>query len=103
AEDKKVLEQLAGIDRALLPPDEQLNYDLFARQYRLAVEGYQYQTYLIPINQRGGIQAVSENAELIRFDEERDYRDWLTRLNSFDTYMDQTITLLREGIKTGMV
>lgn len=103
AEDKNVLEQLAAIDRDLLSLDEQLNYDLFAREYRLAVEGHQYQTYLMPMNQRGGIQTASELVEVLRFEDLKDYQDWLARLNSLDTYMDQTIALLRESIKIGMV
>ena len=33
----------------------------------------------------------------LRFDDEQSYRDWIARLESFGTYMDQTIALLRHG------
>src|SRR6266850_1824774 len=42
AGNQAALSQLARIDRAALPAAEQLNYDLFQRQYALAVEGFRF-------------------------------------------------------------
>jgi uncharacterized protein (DUF885 family) len=58
---------------------------------------------LIPLNQRGGIQTADELADALRFQTVKDYEDWLARLNSFPVYMEQTIGLMRAGIKARML
>ncbi len=103
AHDQQTVERLGQIPREALPPADQLNYDLFQRQYRLAVEGYRFGLRFIPIDQRSGIQTVDELADALRFETAQDYQDWNTRLQTFGSYMDQTIELLREGMRRGMV
>jgi uncharacterized protein (DUF885 family) len=98
-----VLAQLAKIDRGQLSPADQLNYDLFKKDYETSAEEYKFRWYLIPLNQRGGIQTENELADSLRFETVRDYEDWIARLRSFSVYMDQTIALLREGIKEKML
>jgi uncharacterized protein (DUF885 family) len=96
---KKVLGQLEQIGRLKLSPADQLNWELFFQEQFENVEGYKFRMYLLPINQRGGIQTADELAELLRFDTVKDYEDWIARLNSLPTLMTQTITLMREGMK----
>ncbi|MER3427698.1 MAG: DUF885 domain-containing protein [Pyrinomonas sp.] len=100
---REVLARLAKIDRSQLSPQDQLNYDLFKREYEAEVEGFKYQWYLIPLNQRGGIQTADELADSLRFATIKDYEDWIARLRSFPRYMDQTIALMREGIRARML
>lgn len=100
---KEVLARLAKIDRSQLSPQDQLNYDLFKREYETDVEGFKYRWYLIPLNQRGGIQTADELADSLRFATVKDYEDWIARLRSFPRYMDQTIALMREGIRARML
>jgi uncharacterized protein (DUF885 family) len=100
---KEVLARLAQIDRRQLSPQDQLNYDLFKEQYETEVEGFKYQWYLIPLNQRNGIQTADELADSLRFATVKDYEDWIARLRSFPRYMDQTIALMREGIRAHML
>jgi uncharacterized protein (DUF885 family) len=97
--DRATLEQLAKIDRSKLSPQDQLNYDLFKKNYETSIEEYKFQWYLAPLNQRGGIQSENELADSLRFQTIKDYEDWIARLKSFPTYMDQTMALMREGIK----
>ena len=98
--DRATLAQLAKIDRSKLSTPDQLNYDLFKKNYETSIEEYKFQWYLAPLNQRGGIQSENELADSLRFQTVKDYEDWIARLNSFSTYMDQTTALMREGIKT---
>lgn len=94
-----VLEKLKAIDRAKLSPEDQLNYDLFKRDYTFATEEHQFRWYLVPLSQQGGIQtAPDELADSLRFETLRDYQDWIARVRSYPTYMNQTIALMREGI-----
>jgi uncharacterized protein (DUF885 family) len=99
----EVLQKLEGIDRGALAPKDQLNYDLFKRDYEVGVEGYQFRWYLVPLNQRGGIQTANELADALRFETSNDYEDWVARLRSFPAYMDQTMALMREGIRARML
>jgi uncharacterized protein (DUF885 family) len=99
----QVLKDLGQIDRSKLSAADQLNYDLFKKDYEMDIEAHQYRWYLVPLNQRGGIQTQNELADSLRFTTVKDYEDWITRLNSFPAYMDQTIALMREGSKARMV
>ena len=98
-----VLRGLAAIDRSNLSPDDQLNYDLFKKDHATSFEEFQFHWFLIPLNQRGGIQTENELADQLRFETVRDYEDWIARLRSFPVYMDQTIGLMRLGIKEKML
>ena len=101
--DLQVLAELDTIDRRQLSSDDQLNYDLFKKDYDTAVEEYSFHWYLVPLNQRGGIQTADELADSLRFGTVKDYEDWLARLRSFPALMDQTIALMREAIRERMV
>ena len=94
-----VLQRLGKIDRSKLSTADQLNYDLFKQDYENDIEGYKYRWYLVPLNQRGGIQTQNELADSLRFETVKDFDDWIARLNAFPVYMDQTIALMSEGIK----
>ena len=97
------LERLARISRAELSAEDQLNYDLFKFQTELGLEEYRHRTFLMPISQRGGIQTADELADSLRFEAVKDFEDWLGRLERFPALMEQTIALLREGIRVGRV
>jgi len=99
----QVLARLKQIDRTKLNAKDQLNYDLFKKEYEDGVEGYKFRHFLVPLNQRGGIQTQDEITENLRFETLKDYEDWIARLRSFPTLMDQTIALMREGAKEHMV
>jgi uncharacterized protein (DUF885 family) len=103
AHDIAVLERIKEIDRAQLSPADQLNYDLFKKDYETSLQGYKYRWYLVPLNQRGGIQTADDLGEQLRFANVKDYDDWIARLRSFPSYMDETIALLREGTRARMV
>jgi len=99
----EALERLSAIDRDALSPRDQLNYDLFQRTYAMAVEEHSFRWYLIPLNQRGGIQTSDELGDELRFATVKDYEDWTARLRSFPIHMDQTIAVMREGIRQKML
>lgn len=98
-----VLKKLDAIPRGELTPADQLNYDLFRKNYELSVAEHPLGQWLLAINQRDGIQLADELADSLPFDKLQDYEDWLARLRAFDGYMDQTLELLREGIRRKIV
>lgn len=100
--DVEVLKKLDGIDLSKLDQEDRINYRLFRRKYELQVEAFQYRWYLVPLNQRGGIQDRGSLANGLRFEKMKDFDDWLVRMKTFPAHMDQTIHLMREGIKAGI-
>ncbi|MCP4171180.1 MAG: DUF885 domain-containing protein, partial [Fuerstiella sp.] len=100
---KAALDSLHALDVTKLSPADQLNYRLFEREYKTRVAEYPMQLFLMPLNQRGGIQNENNLAKSLSFDSVRDYQDWIARLNAFPKYMDQTMDLMRRGIDSGML
>jgi uncharacterized protein (DUF885 family) len=95
----QTLAQLKAIDRSQLSPPDQLNYDLFKKDYETDAEEYEFRWYLVPLNQREGIQTADDLADSLRFETVKDYEDWIARLRSLPAYVDQTTALMREGIR----
>jgi uncharacterized protein (DUF885 family) len=103
AHDRDVLARLGRIQRRDLSGEDALSYDLFRHKYEDAIEGHAFRLYLLPINQRGGIQTADELADALPFATPKHYEDWNARLRAFPQYMDQTIELLTEGVRTGVI
>ena len=101
--DIETLSKLTQIDRAALSAADQLNYDLFKRNYEIEVEGFQFHWHLLPLNQLEGVHTVNQLADSLRFATLKDYEDWLARLRALPGRIDQTIALMRQGIKDGVV
>jgi len=99
----QTLTRLRSFDPARLAPADRLNYDLFRKDLENDVEEFRLRLYLMPVSQRGGIQSADELAELLRFQTIKDYEDWLARLNAFPAYTDQTMELMREGVRAKML
>ena len=99
----ETLKRLQTIPRAQLSTADQLNYDLFKKDLDNDIEGHKFKLYLLPINQRGGIQTADELTELLRFQTVKDYEDWIARMKALPRYMDQTIALMREGVRAHML
>src|SRR5918996_3122893 len=100
---RDALVRVNKIDRAKLSSADQLNYDLFKKDLEEDIEEFKFQMYLLPINQRGGLQTADEQTERLRFETVKDYEDWITRLRAFPTAMEQGIALMREGVKAKIV
>lgn len=96
---RDALQRLGKIERANLSPADQLNYDLFKKNLEQEIAGFRFRMYLLPINQRGGVQTEDQLGEQLRFETVKDYEDWVVRLRGFPAHMDQQIALMREGMK----
>jgi uncharacterized protein (DUF885 family) len=84
-------------------PAEAVNRAVFERMLSEQLEEYELGWRFVPINMRDGIQNTADLANLLPFRDERDYRDWLARLRAFPVYLDQTIALMREGMRRKLV
>jgi uncharacterized protein (DUF885 family) len=101
--DQMLLKQVRGIDPKTLNADDSLNHRLFVRQLQQTIEETESRLFLLPLNQREGIQDQSSLADLLQFDSVRDYEDWIARLRAFPLYMGQTMALMQQGIRERML
>ena len=101
--DQAVLEKLKQIDATKLEGQDRISFELFRREYQDSVDGFRFGWHLVPLNQRGGIQDENSLADAMSFSTVKDYEDWIARLRAFPGYMDQTIALMREGIRRNIV
>ncbi len=99
----EVLRALSKIDEAALSPADKLNYRLFRRQVEVDAAEFAFNWHLVPLDHRNGIQDESSVGDSLAFTTVKDYEDWIARLRSFPTYMDQTIAIMRAGIAAKMV
>ena len=95
------LRRLQAIDPGTLSDQDRLNYDLFRRSLEDAIDGHRYQSYLMPISQRGGVQSLESTAESVRLASLQDYEDWLTRMSRVEEVIEQTMELQEAGRKSG--
>ena len=102
AADRAVLKELKDLQSEIAPPQE-LNYQLFRREYEIRVSAQKFRWHLVPLNQREGIQDAGSTGDDLRFEAVQDYEDWLARMRAFPQSMDQTIELMREGANAGII
>jgi uncharacterized protein (DUF885 family) len=103
AGDVAVLETLKTLPTSQLTGEDPLNKELFGRMYRDSVDAYVWGLQYLPMNQRDGVQTAADMAELIQFATVKDYTNWIARLDGLGSYVDQTIALMREGMRRGLV
>lgn len=97
------LKRLERIDRAQLSAADQVNHRLLERELEMPLEAEPFGWHLVPLDQRGGIQTAHELAAALTFKTVQDYQNWLTRLERFPAYMDQTLELMRQGTERRIV
>ena len=103
-ETRELQETVKKIDRSKLSEDDQLNYDLYLQGIEKQIEGFQFLSYLIPIDQMGGIQiGFAGISNYMPFNNVKDYENYLARMRAFPTKLDQTIDLMKRGVKEGWV
>jgi len=98
-----VLAEAKAIDRTVLSLDDRTHLDVFRYQYEMAVEGFQHRYYLIRTDTYAGVQNSEQVIDTLRFQTEKDYTDWIARLDTFPAYVDQNISLMREGMRANVL
>ena len=103
-ENRRFLARLATIPRDSLTAAERVDYDIYARQARLSIEEVELGLHLIPITNREGFHTwFPQMADDVPLDNTEDYENYIARLRAFRGWVGQHVTLMREGMRTGMV
>ena len=105
--EKKYLEAINKIDASKLEGQEWLSYKIFKRDRELGIQGYEFNSHLMPLSQMGGAHTyfpmLGSGRSAQPFKTEQDYRKFMKRSEGFAAYMDSTIEAMRDGVKAGMV
>ena len=99
----EVVQQINAIDVTTLAAADKLNYRLFRHQLESQSAEFPYRWHLVPLDQRDGLQTEYTLGDSLILRRAKDYEDWITRLRKFGEYTDQTIELMRAGIKAKIV
>jgi uncharacterized protein (DUF885 family) len=99
---KQTLAELASIDRAALPAEEAVNYDIFRRQIQEAAESYELGDYQMPFNADSGFHTgFSRLAQEMPLRTTKDYENYISRLRAWPRMVREEIALMRMGIARG--
>ena len=97
------LQVIPSINRTNLDAADQLSFDLFRKNYELAVEGARFPSEDFQITQLNGIQQdIARMLEIAPHRSVKDYENLIARLNRVPALIDQTLVLLKQGVKAGI-
>jgi uncharacterized protein (DUF885 family) len=103
SETEGFLSELDRIPRAALPDGDRVNADILRAQLLERKDAYAFGEHLLPVNADSGFHtSFARLPQLLRFDSLRDYENYLARLRAFPRYVDEHISLMREGLRRGV-
>lgn len=103
----KWLKKVKSIDRELLTGQDRLSYDVFIYQSEQTLQGEQFPSHLIPINQSSNIAnffaQLGSGKSLQPFSTVEDYDNWLKRIDGGVAILEQAIINMNQGIEQNVV
>lgn len=111
SEQKKFFEkyqsELKTVDTTALSAEEKISYDIIGWETSVGLDLLKYPTNLLPIQQFAGTHltigqlAGGESAQ--PFKTEKDYRDFLTRMDKYSVWLDSAMVYMKKGIAQKVV
>lgn len=100
---RSFLNRLNEIAFDSLSPMKQIDYELLRRRLEGQIANFEFQTHLMPINNREGFHiSFPELPREMNPRSPQDFANYVARLNDFSRYADQQIELLRGGMEAGL-
>jgi uncharacterized protein (DUF885 family) len=98
------LARFQAIDTAGFPEQERLSQRLVVRDLRVEIEGARFESWLMPIDQMGGVHILLPQwVGLFPFDTAEDYEAYIARLRAVPAVFEQAIANARLGMRKGLV
>ncbi|AWI24739.1 DUF885 domain-containing protein [Flavobacterium pallidum] len=98
---------IADVDYSELKEDEKVSYDIIKWEVSIGKEMLKYPTNLIPINQFAGTHLnmgmFAGGTSSQPFKTEKDYRNFLTRMDKFSVWIDSAMVYMKKGVRKGYV
>jgi uncharacterized protein (DUF885 family) len=103
-EDHKFLARFEGFDPTGLSTQDALSRQLMIRKLREEIEGAQFKSWEMPVNQMGGPHlSLIELITLTPFNNAGDYDNYLSRLHQVPRFFEQLIRNMRQGMRDGLM
>lgn len=97
---RRFIRRFQAISPAGFSEQEKLNRELMLRNLRDDVEQYELKTWEMPVTQMSGIHLMAAQLpSLLPFATTKDYDDYITRLRNFPKQVDDTLTVMRKGMR----
>jgi uncharacterized protein (DUF885 family) len=104
---KSWLKNFEAIDVNTISGQTRLSYDIIVRSLKLELEGSQFRTDLMPLNQFNNIVGtfaqLGSGSSAQPFKTVKDYDNWLKRANKMPALMKQMQVNMQEGVKLKLV
>jgi uncharacterized protein (DUF885 family) len=103
-ETKRFLHRFEAIDTRGFGDQEVLNKELMVKNLRESVDSFEGRDWEMPVNQMGGIHLLAAQLpSLFTFRTVKDYDDYLARMHNFPKQIDDTIAVLRMGMRDALM
>jgi uncharacterized protein (DUF885 family) len=100
---RRFLTELEAIDSSELDADARLDRELIRKKFQTDIEGFQFQSEFLAINQLGGVQQnVPQMMVSMPTNSITDYENRLARLRAVPALIEQTLVLLDRGLSSGI-
>lgn len=104
AENEAFLARLRAIPTTGMTETDRMSHELLDRQLVRAGVNYELKNYEMPINQQGGIHTSLADLPLsVPLDSVQHYEDYIARLHQIPRVLQQTVEVLRAGMKDGLM
>ncbi len=98
------LERLKAIPTTDFPEQDVLSHDLLARVLQQRLDDYELKEYEMPVDQMNGVHTALADLPLaMPFDSVKHYEDYIARLRQIPRVLNQTIEVLRAGMKDNLM
>ena len=105
--EQEALTRLGAIDPAGLSGEDLLSYESFRFGRETTIAGFRYPSELLPVHQFGGLHTrfavLGSGAGAHPFRTVQDYEHFLSRMDGFVEWVDQSINNMRSGAARGLV
>jgi uncharacterized protein (DUF885 family) len=104
--DEQYLRAAEAMDTSRFTAQQRITYDVFVRDRRLALRGYEFPDDLLPFSQFDSLYStlavLGSGASAQPFATPADYEAWVRRASEFPAWVDAAITQMREGLRRGV-
>ena len=104
---QQYLASLKKFNRAQLPAEDQVSYDIFEYEMQSRLEGLQQRTWMMPFAQfyslPNTLGQLGAGTGAQPFKTVQDYDNWLARIGQFPVWADSSMANFRQGMRAGVV
>jgi len=99
----ELLKQFEAVDAKALDEQRQLSLQMMLGQLRDKLQGIDLKTYAMPLEPIGGVQlTLAGYGDAFPFENAKDYQDYIKRLQTLPTVIEQVIAVSRQGANEGL-